>query len=258
MLNSDLQLKNEATLKRSSGATRQYDDGSSEAGFHFIAFVPVMGSVWKFDGLERQPQSLGKQPIMIVGFFVNKFRGPYSGEDWLKLVRPHLEARMRDYEEDQIEFSVLSVVKDPLCAFVEDLALNVKRLRVIGECLQKFSNNDSLTSQNGGCADDIILGPSPAFQLTQDDIDLASDSDTSGQHTRDYQTYDLEKLTREDASLRADQRALKVSIQDELQSRQADDDYANGRRYDYTSVVSSWARILARKGIVRDFIDKSS
>lgn len=57
ILNADLQLKSESTSKK-----RYYkgqDTGDSDATFHFIAFMPAMGQVWKFDGLERQPQSLG-------------------------------------------------------------------------------------------------------------------------------------------------------------------------------------------------------
>lgn len=59
MLNSDLQLKNESTFKRSRGSKKGNASADFEAGFHFIAFVPAMGKVWKLDGLERQPQALG-------------------------------------------------------------------------------------------------------------------------------------------------------------------------------------------------------
>lgn len=57
ILNSDLQLKTEATTRKngSKGST----DGDSISTFHFIAFMPVMGQLWKFDGLERQPRALG-------------------------------------------------------------------------------------------------------------------------------------------------------------------------------------------------------
>lgn len=61
VLNTDLQLKTEATNRKSKGKktkTQDYDD--AEAGFHFIGFVPAKGKLWKFDGLERQPQNLGK------------------------------------------------------------------------------------------------------------------------------------------------------------------------------------------------------
>jgi ubiquitin carboxyl-terminal hydrolase L5 len=56
ILNADLQLKSEATSKK---RYKGQDTGDSDATFHFIAFMPAMGQVWKFDGLERQPQSLG-------------------------------------------------------------------------------------------------------------------------------------------------------------------------------------------------------
>ena len=60
ILNSDLQLKSEATSKRSRSARHTQDESETDAGFHFIAFVPALGTVWKFDGLERQPHALGK------------------------------------------------------------------------------------------------------------------------------------------------------------------------------------------------------
>jgi ubiquitin carboxyl-terminal hydrolase L5 len=63
ILNSDLQLKNEAT-RRTPKTQKDDDSSSSEAGFHFIAFVPARGRVWKFDGLERQPQDLGEFGVL--------------------------------------------------------------------------------------------------------------------------------------------------------------------------------------------------
>ena len=63
MLNADLLLQNEATAKKSQKKTANGDE--SEAGFHFIAFMPIENQLWKLDGLERQPMCLGKrQPPM--------------------------------------------------------------------------------------------------------------------------------------------------------------------------------------------------
>ena len=59
MLNSALQLKNDATQRKSRATKGNQVFDEAEAGFHFIAFVPAKGRVWKFDGLERQPQNLG-------------------------------------------------------------------------------------------------------------------------------------------------------------------------------------------------------
>jgi len=57
ILNSDLQLKTEATSRKKG--SKGHDDDESDTAFHFIAFMPVMGQLWKFDGLERQPRTLG-------------------------------------------------------------------------------------------------------------------------------------------------------------------------------------------------------
>ena len=58
MLNIDLQLKNDA---KSSSKKRKVGDDEDESAFHFIAFMPINGKLWKLDGLERQPMSLGEQ-----------------------------------------------------------------------------------------------------------------------------------------------------------------------------------------------------
>ena len=59
MLNADLFLQNEATAKKSKNKAANGDE--SEAGFHFIAFMPIENQLWKLDGLERQPMCLGKR-----------------------------------------------------------------------------------------------------------------------------------------------------------------------------------------------------
>ena len=59
MLNIDLFLKNEAT-SRGKSKTGNLREVESEAGFHFIAFMPIENKLWKLDGLERQPMCLGR------------------------------------------------------------------------------------------------------------------------------------------------------------------------------------------------------
>lgn len=56
ILNSDLQLKGDATSKKRKNSQ---DSDDADSTFHFIAFMPAMGQVWKLDGLERQPQAIG-------------------------------------------------------------------------------------------------------------------------------------------------------------------------------------------------------
>lgn len=69
MRNADLALSNDATewkkaqnvKKRKAPARKQkrkakYED---EPGFHFIAYVPIKGDVWRLDGLQKEPVNLG-------------------------------------------------------------------------------------------------------------------------------------------------------------------------------------------------------
>lgn len=58
ILSSDLQLQLESKTRKKFAQGQ--DEDNDDSSFHFIAFMPVMGQVWKFDGLERQPQSIGK------------------------------------------------------------------------------------------------------------------------------------------------------------------------------------------------------
>ena len=63
ILNGDLQLKNDAKAKKRGGKSTNLAEDESVAGFHFIAFVPINGRVWKLDGLERQPQNSGESSL---------------------------------------------------------------------------------------------------------------------------------------------------------------------------------------------------
>jgi len=72
ILSADLTLKNEhdkwARAKKNpprKGVKRKLkkkkDD--DEPGYHFIAYVPIKGEVWRLDGLRREPVNLGKFAI---------------------------------------------------------------------------------------------------------------------------------------------------------------------------------------------------
>lgn len=45
--------------KRTTKKKKKKKVDSDDVAFHFIAYVPIEGTVWKLDGLRRQPESLG-------------------------------------------------------------------------------------------------------------------------------------------------------------------------------------------------------
>lgn len=235
ILNSDLQLKVEATSKRSRSGKDRHDEFETDAGFHFIAFVPALGKVWKFDGLERQPQALGEYA---------------PDDDWLTLVRPNILTRMAEYEEDQIEFSILSVAKDPLVELEDKLAINVKCLEAVNRWLA------SREQAEGTCRgpenpvsllENTILGPDSSFNLTRHRIDAVT---IPPEREVQYAKASAEELRQHRYWLSNEQRELRASILEEQQSHWADDNYATGRRYDYGPAVRAWIRFLARKRVI--------
>ncbi|PYH63915.1 ubiquitin C-terminal hydrolase 37 [Aspergillus vadensis CBS 113365] len=238
MLSSDYQLKAEATSKRSRPAKYKPADNKADAGFHFIAFVPALGKVWKFDGLERQPQALGSCA---------------SDEDWLSLVKPDIRARMEAYEEDQIEFSILSVARDPLPELVNQLAANVRSLEIIQERLTSIP--ESSAGLESTLADSIyentILGPDEGYALTRKTIDQVTIHE---RQEREYQTCSVEELNHHRQRLGHAQQELRAAIREEQQSQQTDEDYAEGRRYDYGPAIRTWLRFLARKRLIEDLL----
>ncbi|KAJ5594537.1 uncharacterized protein N7459_000745 [Penicillium hispanicum] len=223
ILNSDLQLRWEATSKKRS---KSQDANDSDATFHFIAFMPAMGQLWKFDGLERQPQALGK----------------CSEDDWLELAKPNIVDRMAAYEEDQIEFSILGLVRDPLPDLIQRLAANVRHLEILHERLLPYGDAETAAATLPDLKE-TLLGPDPSFGLTREHIDAAVVSESA---TTELQL-PTEQLRQHRNELCDAQRELRERVMEEQQSQRADEDHATGRRYDYGPALRTWLRFLARK-----------
>lgn len=175
--------------------------------------------------------------------------GEYTGEDWLELAKPNILDRMAAYEEDQIEFSILGVVQDPLPNLVQQLASNVRRLEIINEHL--MSHADMSVRLHEADLDRTVLGPDASLGLTRADIE-AADAPESVRGT--YHALSIEQSQQCQRALADDQRELRMRIQEERQSQRADEDHATGRRYDYGPAVRTWLRFLARKPILAELL----
>ncbi|KAL2841233.1 ubiquitin carboxyl-terminal hydrolase [Aspergillus pseudoustus] len=239
ILNSDLHLKNEATSRRNRSKKGGREENDDDAGFHFVAFVPALGKVWKFDGLERQPQALGKfEP----------------DSDWLTLVKPNIEARMAEYAEGQIEFSVLSLVRDPLLDLVEELTMNIKHLEAIRKAIISHEQAETGVDPRDTLSDNTLLGPDPSYGVTQNVLDQTN---LPAGEAKEYLQCTMEELVQQRTERSSAQLELRRTVREEQQTQQKDDDYATGRRYDYEPAIRTWLRFLARKRVIEDLIPRT-
>lgn len=170
--------------------------------------------------------------------------------DWLDLVKLNIRARMEGYEEDQIEFSILSLVRDPLPGLVNELAVNIKQLQKIERAITSRERENTGVGP-GVMAENTLLEPDVSYEVTAKSINEAAVP--AGKEYSEYSTDELEQHRRDLSRL---QMELRATIREEQQLQQADDDYAAGRRYDYGPAIRTWLRFLARKRFVEDLIPR--
>lgn len=179
-------------------------------------------------------------------------QGECSEDDWLDLVRPNLLDRMAAYEEDQIEFSILGLVQDPLPGLVRELAVNVRSLEMVHQRL--LSDGDAAAAATTTTITDFegtVIGPEPSLALTRGAIDAA---EIPAVTLKEYQSCPPSQLHQHRQTLSQVQGELRSRVREEQQSQRADDDYATGRRYDYGPAVRTWLKFLARKQVLAELM----
>ncbi|KAL8797601.1 MAG: hypothetical protein Q9195_000418 [Heterodermia aff. obscurata] len=253
MLNADLHMKTEVTARKQS-KRRKSGNEDDDTGFHFIAYVPIDGNVWKLDGLKRQPQKLGRSRLL-VGIWDSLSNGRYIGTaklaEWVRNAKPDIEACMSEYEEGQIEFAVLSLVRDPLLDLLPALATNVRGIQALAAHLEGISaekgTSNSTEHQEGHLNDDTLKGPDLTIGFTQDIIKQAQ-APPSIESALGSHLVSTIRLCQQELSVA--QIKIRASIRDECEAKHSDEEKANARRHDYGPLALKLAQILARKQVI--------
>lgn len=174
--------------------------------------------------------------------------GECSDDDWLEVAKPNILTRMAAYEVDQIEFSILGLVRDPLPDLVHQLAVNVRSLEILNERALSLQDTDPAGSDPAPVVlKETVLGPDSSLSLTREAIDAALVSEEA---RAQYQAGSADQLRQHQQELSNAQRGLREHIREEQQSQWADDDHAAGRRHDYGPAVRTWLQFLARKQLL--------
>ena len=170
--------------------------------------------------------------------------------DWLAQVKPDIEARMAQYEEDHIEFAILSLVRDPLLRLVPALASNVKTILTLSSRLdevkpdwRQFTLSDS--NDKGTERDSHIMAADAAYALDQGSIDGARpvNTDTAAIVAGDNATEMLALRQ----SLIVEQAGLKMEVKEELQATQADEIRATSRSQDSGAKLQNFSKMVKIK-----------
>ena len=184
--------------------------------------------------------------------------GVIKDDDWLGQAKPEIEGRMGEYGDGQIEFAILSLVKDPLLDLVPRLAANVKGTQAVSTRLDQVQPDwQHFTTQARDATystyDDGITGPHDAYNLTSETIETAVLPEAvqhmiqGGSRTADLLTC-LQGLFAEQAGLRK-------AINAEIGFTHQDEERAASRRHDYSPLIQSWIRAHARRGAIKTLVE---
>lgn len=156
---------------------------------------------------------------------------------------------MAQYEEGQIEFAILSLVRDPLLEMIPSLAENVKgvnalstRLDIVKPGWKDFT--DSSTKGDIAGADSAIRSLSLAYGLTKEMFDQAELS----QAVMDLCNGDVASdILGHREHLITSQAGLRMAIREEIQSNQSDEEKAAARTCDYGARMQNFVRKMRIK-----------
>lgn len=162
---------------------------------------------------------------------------------------------MAEYEEGQIEFSILGLVKDPLIDLKAQLATNIKCIATIDEQLSTFSASlpdpgDTAATVNGN---GNHIGHDPFINIEREAVERA---DVPEDLKTKYKYATPDELAGYREELISAQKDIRIMIGEEEQSHRADEDYAAARRHDYGPAVHTWVRLLARKKVIEGLVEE--
>jgi ubiquitin carboxyl-terminal hydrolase L5 len=227
--------------RQSDFAASAAAEAEAEEGFHFVAYMPIDGHVWKLDGLDSFPEDMGAIDTT-------------SGEDWMSIARPALQTRMLMYEGAEIEFNLMAVVHDPAMKQRQELIENVKELQEIDKKLDGLVE-DWRTFDGAETKKDTIVASSIDFDISQADIDATELPAITSKKIKE--TEDLIELIEVRKEIIAKQAPLRGGIRDALVGAHEDDEKARHRRHDYGSFVRAWLGELAEEEVLSGLLDTS-
>jgi ubiquitin carboxyl-terminal hydrolase L5 len=219
-------------------AAKKKADALARARHHYVAYLPINGELWKLDGMDDQPLNLG----------------PCDQDTWLHSVAPLIQASMTDLSEENIDFSLLAVVQDPLYNDTTDLAVNIKTMQQIDEELAKVDPNWPVHEDAADClGDESLDGASEDYKVTVEMIDSAQIS--SANHEKFQKPQSVGALLKLKKCLISQQKMLKSSIRSGKAEEDERQEQVNMRRRDFGPLIQWQLMDLIDNGVLDELLD---
>ncbi|KAF2266238.1 cysteine proteinase [Lojkania enalia] len=228
--------------KKNDHTYRDYDEDLDEDfeenAHHFIAFLPIDGIVWKLDGMDAFPISLG----------------PYdevNGKDWKTIASDTITDVMQSGGDD---YSIIALAQAPLVGARRELCINTKTFKqVIGRLDTLDPSWTAFTTDENGDAEEP-LSPSffAAYGIEQWQYDDAKIPESL---INIVDSEELDELVLRRMDLVAEKHALVSKIQAEEADEEEENAKAERRRWDYGSLIKRWLEMLAENGWLEQHLD---
>jgi ubiquitin carboxyl-terminal hydrolase L5 len=214
-----------------SAATDDSAEGYEDNAHHFIAFVPVGNKVWKLDGLDAQPTTMGAFD-------------PSIGETWLPTVTDTITAIMAAGDDD---YGVIAITQSSLLSLRKEACLAINTIQHIQSRLNNVSSDwKSFIS-------DESPPPYPQMLGVEDQLLEHAVSDAL---TATIAAEQLLDLLNHRSRLLKDLHQIAANIVSEMQTEAEENQKAAQRRFDCGPVIKMWMEMLAGNGYLEGNLDR--
>ncbi|PHH59747.1 hypothetical protein CDD81_2615 [Ophiocordyceps australis] len=220
--------------------SKRHREPDVDYAYHFIAYVPARGAVWELDGMRIKPRRIG----------------PLDTNDWTSVAGPRIQERIREYGDQENNFSLLALCRSPLLTLRDKIASNLAAMRLVYSQMKADDNFNNLVA-----AEELLVHVDSSAQLHEFGLDLAcvdaAPIATSVRAQLAQPTFDTEQAFGLYKSFNTATKAAMTKYRDEFLAEAVQEDRVRSRQQDYTPALHCWLTKLAEKGFLEDVIKKS-
>ena len=166
---------------------------------------------------------------------------------------------MAQYEDGQIEFAILGLVREPLIGLAVSLAENIRTLQMVVEHLDTIDSKwrDFITVEanvSEATAENLLVGPDAAYHVDQRSLDSVQ---IDSQAQSKLLSNSINILVPYWQEMVQSQMMLKVLIKEEQEAMQSDEEKAAQRRHDYGNAIHTWLQCHSQKSLVQEIVNSA-